>query len=77
MHNLVQYGNTKKRRGNPDKPALAIVFDKPELDRPRELAGLDERSIAFLVRRAVKYWLDNSPEEKLIKLKARTRANDE
>jgi hypothetical protein len=69
--------NTKKRQPNPDKPALAIVFDRPELDRLRELAGLDERSIAFLVRRAVKYWLDNSREAKLIKLKARTHADDE
>jgi hypothetical protein len=66
-----------KRQPNPDKPALAIVFDKPELDRLRELAGLDERRIAFLVRRAVKYWLDNSREAKLIKLKDRTGANDE
>lgn len=68
--------STKKRRPNPDKPALAIVFDKPELDRLRELAGLDERSIAFLVRRAVKFWLDKSPEAKLIKLKDQT-AKDE
>jgi hypothetical protein len=64
--------NTKKRKQNPAKPVLAIVFDKPELDRLRALAGLDERSIAFLVRRAVKYWLDHSPEAKLIKLKDRT-----
>ena len=63
--------NTKKRA------AISIVFDKPELDLLLELAGLDERSVAFLVRRAVKYWLDNSPEAKMIKLTARTRANDE
>ena len=67
--------NTKKRKPNPDKPALAIVFDKPELDRLRELAGLDERSIAFLVRRAVKYWLDNSREAKHIKLKDPTASD--
>ena len=43
-----------------DQPALAIVFDRPDLDQLRKLSESAGCSVGWLVRRAVKFWLESA-----------------
>lgn len=52
----------RKQSPRPGKTTLAIEFDKNDLDKVRAAAWEEQRSIGFIVRRAVQYWLENSPE---------------
>ncbi len=49
-----------KRKPNPEKPAMAIVFERADRDRLGKLAESVDCSVGWLVRRAVKFWLESA-----------------
>ena len=59
----------KKRRKQSDrtgKSSLAIEFPDGLLDLIKQAAVKQERSIAFVVRRACRFWIQNSGEASIL-----------
>ena len=52
----------KKRRQSlrAGRTTLAVEFFDADLARVRVLAAREERSVGFTIRKAVRYWLENS-----------------
>ena len=62
-------GAVRKRRRQSvrtDKTSLAIEFPDELLGLIKVIAKREERSIAFVVRKACDYWLQNSPEARMV-----------
>ena len=55
----------KKRKPNPKKPAMAIVFDRADRDQLRKLSESAGCSVGWLVRRAVRIWLQSKDAKSL------------
>jgi hypothetical protein len=54
-----------KRKRNLNKPVMAIVFDRADRDRLGKLAESVGGSVGFLVRRAIKIWLESADAKSL------------
>ena len=50
-------GPKSQRSRRPGKYAFVIEFDLPDLEKARQIAEADGRSLGFIVRRALHYWL--------------------
>jgi len=69
----------KKRRKQSDrtgKSSLAIEFPDGLLDLIKQAAVKQERSIAFVVRRACRFWIQNSGEASILLSEAERSSED-
>lgn len=50
------------------KPGIGFEFNDPrDLERLKEIANADQRSVAYLIRRAIKWWLASPDAETFAK----------